>query len=153
MASTNRLENEMVMRFREMFRDRNRKLYVVVVCLLCDSGVGIANRLRCAQGKLKLDRHEVKLGITICYGCGMRTRFGRMYSMTDHTRIMNKDVFKRLTELVNRSNSTIEILDHMVYLKPIVNDITCEIFSLTWNTRPNTGLNVRACIYSDMIRS
>ena len=153
MATRSEMDNEMAIRFRRMFGDRHRKVYAIVVCLICDKGVGLANRLVCRQGKLVADEHHIKLGITICHACGLRTSFGRIYSRTDHTRIMNGSAYKRLNELANRTRSTIEILNDMVYLKAIVTDITCEIFSVTWTNITNTGFNVRACVPSDMIRS
>lgn len=75
-----------------------------------------------------------------------------MYSKTDASKIVNWNVMKRLNELVPTSNSTIEILGDKVYLKPIISNIMCEIFTVSSSNKANSGLSVRACLYSDMIR-
>lgn len=142
----------MVQEFKEIFSTNSRRTLVAVHCLLCNTSIGMCKSISTSRGRLVLDVREVKIGVTMCFKCGNRSGFGRMRSHIDINRVRNKDIVRRLEEGVTRNNGTLSYINDMVYLKFIVNEVTCELFTLIPSTKCNGGARVHPSVCSDMIR-
>jgi hypothetical protein len=126
---------------------------VVITCSMCDVSIGISNSVRTSNGKLSLHTPNVKVGVTVCYGCGMRSRFGRVYSTIDITRVSGKVIVKRLIEEATKRGGNVSYITNMVYLKHVITELKCELFTIIPGQRIGTGLRVDNSVCTDMIRS
>lgn len=146
-------DNNTVNNFRSMLSNNNRPSFIVVTCLICDSSVGISNEFNAGKGKISLYGCDVKIGVTVCHGCGVRTKFGRVYSMVDINRLTGKTIVKRLHEEAVRHNCSVDYIPNMVYLKSVVQQLSFRIFSVC--PGPNMGMGLRSdgSVYTDLIRS